>query len=126
MMSESPYRKPAIIPTIAIKKAVMIKNLMNKVIHESNNSIEKEMARATKELPSFYDACMKRITKEAYKGCRDLWYTGAGAGFFTDWSPTLRRLLANRLKEDGFKVYIAGDDYKTISGILIWWAEVYE
>jgi len=126
MMSESRYRPPAIVQTKAIKKAVMIKNLMNKVIHESNNSIEYEkeieIARATKELPLFYDACMKRITKAAYKGGRDIWYKGAGTGFFTDWSPTLIRLLVNKLKEDGFSIYVRKDDYNEMSRILIYWA----
>jgi len=120
----SPYRKPERAPSIHTKAAASAKYIAESVIKKLSKSSQKEIDRAEKEFPKFYDACMIRIAKAAHKGEFSLWYTGQGAGLFTKWSYRIKLLLIQTLAEEGFKIYTSEEDIAKCPGLLIDWKNI--
>jgi len=114
--ADSPYREPAAKPMLTLAEQAKIdadekQKLFNRKAHE----------RARKELPKFYEACLKVIKANAAYGLYYCRYNGSGAGFFTRWNSYSKYHLILKLKEDGFDADEFDANYN--GAITIRWKE---
>ena len=106
MKPYSDYRKPAAttptFKTEAQKAAKITAEVVNQIKRDRELGTKKEVDKARSDLPGFYNACIKRIYREAKKGNTSIIYDGEGSPFFSKWNKISRSMLWKMLRSEGF------------------------